>query len=77
MRLARDVTLLRANGHPEAGRYTPWRISLEAALIREYLCAQQAHHASLVQAAIAACRDQKSARNFAQLIAELLDPESQ
>lgn len=77
MRLARDVTLLRANGHPDAVRYTPWRISLEAALTREYLSAQQAHHASLVQGAISAALDQKSARQFAQLIGALLDPESQ
>ncbi len=76
MRLARDVTLLRANGHPDAVRYTPWKISLEAALAREYLSAQQAHLAALVNAAIGACLDQKSARGFGELIAQLLNPDS-
>lgn len=75
MRLARDVTLLRANGHLEAVRYTPWKISLEAALVREYLGGQQAHLAALVSAAIGAALDQKSARSFGEVIADLLNPD--
>jgi len=75
VRLARDVTLLRANGHPDVGRYTPWKISVEAALIREYLSAQQAHLAALVSAAIGACLDKKSSRSFGELIADLMNPD--
>lgn len=76
MRLARDVSLLRANGHPGAARYTPWQISIEAALVREYLHAQHAEQASMISAAIGAWLDSIAARDFSQMITTFLDPDS-
>ena len=76
MSLAREVSLLRAHGHPQAHRYTPWQIQQEAALTREHLTAAQAHLAALVSGAIGACLDEKAAKRFGALIDAHLDPDS-
>jgi len=76
VRLAREVSLLRAHGHPRAHCYTPWQIQQEAALTREHLTASQAHLAALVSGAIGACLDKKAAQTFSALIDSHLDPDS-
>lgn len=70
--LRRQVSLLRANGHPEAPHYPVHRVWEEAALVVAHLNQQAVTGAVLTQAAVAGLFSKDAGREFQKLIKSLI-----
>lgn len=66
--MRRQVSLLRANGHPEAPHYPVHRVWEEAALVAAQLNQMMVTEAILLQMAVASLFSKDSGREFQKLI---------